>query len=499
MGTAGERKSRPMRRVLRTFFAHRGWLLVLLAAGGAIGAAASFLQERVYQGRLEVACAPESAPTRVVLPDNARLWQLVYSPDNLRVLSQQSANPVGALERINRSIKLAPLSEVSPGGSAVWSLDVEIPAKNPGAAKELLDRYSVQLDAQFRQRTLLARRSRGSLPMSPRSDRAVTSTRTEEPPSEPVDRDVVPAGFEPAAIGSAETPGSDDAASVELARDLGVSVDRLPFVLDQFAQSITRRSADLSEGEKRIEQWMRTLKRIESSQPLESLPPDLETWAPELVTMIEERQSLERERGQLSLQLKPAHPEYRALERGLLALQDRIVASKRELTARLQSEIQRTETEVKRLRDEIGRDRERLAHVQGRLGVAVPMEGMIPLASPTRVPVVPVPTKLEPVFEAGVPAAVPGVLDRPIGRVVVRAGVIEPAAVQPRTWRNITLGILAGLLVYLIAVVFRAGSDQRIHGIDDLESLSADLNVFGSIPRLRRVGPVAFENGRPLS
>jgi hypothetical protein len=49
-----------------------------------------------------------------------------------------------------------------------------------------------------------------------------------------------------------------------------------------------------------------------------------------------------------------------------------------------------------------------------------------------------------------------------------------------------------GLLIYALSSVIRAGSDQRIHAVDDLEGLDVSLNVFGSIPKVRSGSPVKF-------
>ncbi|MBY0586077.1 hypothetical protein K2X85_02810, partial [bacterium] len=85
-------------------------------------------------------------------------------------------------------------------------------------------------------------------------------------------------------------------------------------------------------------------------------------------------------------------------------------------------------------------------------------------------------------------------LDRPIGRVVVRPGVIDLDPIRPRTARNIAIGAALGLLAYALSSMVRAGSDQRIHAVDDLESLDLDINVFGSIPKVRSGSPVKFSS-----
>ena len=64
--------------------------------------------------------------------------------------------------------------------------------------------------------------------------------------------------------------------------------------------------------------------------------------------------------------------------------------------------------------------------------------------------------------------------------------------------RVVTTSNVVHAAVYLVMVFVRASADQRVHGIDDLESLAAELNVFGSIPRLRRAHPVGFSKGRSL-
>ena len=89
-------------------------------------------------------------------------------------------------------------------------------------------------------------------------------------------------------------------------------------------------------------------------------------------------------------------------------------------------------------------------------------------------------------------------LDRPIGRVVIRAGMVDASPIRPKTERNIISGLIGGLLAYLVMVFLWAGSDQRIHSVDDLEGLAVDLNVFGSLPKVKNGQPVSFTRGKAL-
>lgn len=478
MGMPAIRKPRRLRRFLRTFFAHRLWLAVLALAGGLIGAGFSYFQERTYRGQLELAAAPDGAPTRVLLPDNAKLWQLVHSDANLELLVKD-APPEGVkqLERVSRSIQLEPIS-TQPTGSSIWLMHVDIPASSASSAKEMLNRYGARLDSEFQQRTLLVSRSTG---------RGASHRRSHADSLAKVDSAVQPTG------------AVTDPQLVDLANELGVEPDRLPFVIDQFKDSIERRARDLAKRESDADQLVAAINRIESGSVAALFPAEIESQNPELQSLRSERDALLQQRARLATTLKSAHPELKAVDRRIGEVEEQLKASQSRIASKFEAEIQRVETDLKKKREQLSIDRERFAKVQKLVNIstqsstAPPSNGERPAS--TTPPPAPAPVAAPKPLPDDLPAAT---FDRPIGRVVIRTGMVDPFPVRPKTERNIMAGIFGGLMAYLVLVFLWAGSDQRIHSIDDLEGLSVDLNVFGSLPRTRSGHPVSFTSGKAL-
>lgn len=489
------RRSLRSRRVFRAFFAHRTWLLLLLLLGGGLGAAYSVSQERVYQGRLELASAVEGAPTRVLLPDHARLWQLVYSTSNLNLLTEENEESSSSFDRVNRSIRLSPVSEQSTG-SSVWSLDIEVPAPTVAAARERLDRYAARIDSEFRERILLVRRQR---PMAPVAVRRTNPDQASASRSPDVDGAVQRTAHSPEDDVDAEPssspllPTKSQSKEVEdLARELGVTVQRLPLMIDQFERSIDDRVTLLHEREGQIARTMETINKAESNPLAMMVPAEIESAHPELASLRARRQQLLAERARLATYLKPAHPEFQSLDRDLKDVEASLRQEQQGMLAGLRQDVHRWDTEVKSLRESIVSDRERLAVVSTMIGL--PEKRTRDLAS--KQSSVPEPTpRLEavaPLPAAPVVASATPMVDKPIGRVVVRPGVIDADPIRPKTARNVVIGAAIGLLVYTLSSVVRAGSDQRIHAVDDLEGIDVTVNVFGSIPKVRSGSPVKF-------
>jgi hypothetical protein len=139
---------------------------------------------------------------------------------------------------------------------------------------------------------------------------------------------------------------------------------------------------------------------------------------------------------------------------------------------------------LKRLRDELRGDRERLS-------------AMMPLAGGKRSSAARQPSVLDATSSPGLelralPEPTAADAERPIGRVVISGPLLDRGPVQPRTTRNVAIGVLLGLVTYVMASFFWAASDQRIHGVEDLHELNIDINVFGSVPRTGRRSPVIF-------
>lgn len=477
MGTPAIRKPRRLRRFLRTFFAHRLWLVVLALAGGLIGAGFSYFQERTYRGQLELAAAPDGAPTRVLLPDNAKLWQLVHSDANLELLVKD-APPEGVkqLERVSRSIQLEPIS-TQPTGSSIWLMHVDIPASSASSAKEMLNRYGARLDSEFQQRTLLVSRATG---------RGTTHRRSHVSSPTTVDSAVQP------------TAAVTDPQLIELANELGVEPDRLPFVIDQFKDSIERRARDLAKRESDADQLVAAINRIEAGSVAALFPAEIESQNPELQSLRGERDALLQQRTRLATTLKAAHPELKAVDRRIGEVEEQLKASQSRIASKFEAEIQRVETDLKKKREQLSVDRERFAKVQKLVNITAQNP-----STPSNADRPPSTTPSAPPVSVAAPKPLPDDLpaatfDRPIGRVVIRTGMVDPFPVRPKTERNIMAGIFGGLLAYLVLVFLWAGSDQRIHSIDDLEGLSVDLNVFGSLPRTRSGHPVSFTSGKAL-
>jgi hypothetical protein len=493
------KRSLRSRQFFRAFFAHRSWLLLLLLLGAGAGAALSLTQERVYLGRLELASAVEAAPTRVLLPDNARLWQLVYSAANLNLLTDGADDTSASFERVNRSIKLQPVSMQSTG-SSVWSLSIEIPAANVATARERLDRYAARIDSEFRERVLLVRRQRPITPVAVRRTSADhTASRTAI-----IDQAIAKTAHSPeesAATPDANSPPllptKDQNKEVKsLAEELGVSVEQLPLVIDQFETSIDDRVTQLHDRESRIARAMESINRAESNPLSASIRSDSEAAHPELVSLRTRRQQLLAERARLATYLKPAHPEFQSLDRDLKDVESTLRQAQQAAVDGLRQDVTRWDAEVKSLRESIVEDRERLATVRAMIGLpatipndrsraaSTPPASNAVLATPYAAPA--------PTETVNPPTSATG--DRPIGRVVVRPGVIDAEPLRPRTARNMLIGAAIGLLVYAFASVVRAGSDQRIHAVDDLESMDLKINVFGSIPKVRSGAPVKFSS-----
>ncbi|MBY0586140.1 hypothetical protein K2X85_03125, partial [bacterium] len=365
------RRSLRSRQFFRAFFAHRSWLLFLLLSGAGAGAAISYMQERVYLGRLELASAVEGAPTRVLLPDNARLWQLVYSASNLNLLTEGADETSAAFDRVNRSIQLAPVS-AQTAGSSVWSLQIEVPAPSVIAARERLDRYAARIDSEFRERVLLVRRQRPMMPVAVRrTDTDQTATRTPA-----VDSSVQRTAHAPDADATSSEadqapllPNKDqNKQAVSLAQELNVSVEQLPLVIDQFERSIEDRVEQLHDRESKIARAMETINQAEANPLAVNPPAEIEASYPEITSLRSRRQQLLSERGRLSAYLKPAHPEFQALDRDLKDVESALREAHQGVITVLRQNVARWDVEIKSLRESIVADRERLAAVSTLVG-----------------------------------------------------------------------------------------------------------------------------------
>ena len=108
----------------------------------------------------------------------------------------------------------------------------------------MLNRYAARLDSEFQQRTLLVSRSPNARKANHRQNHAATL--------------VIDSAIQPTAA------VSRDPQLVELAQDLGVEPERLPFVIDQFRGLIERRSNELASREAEADKLVSAINRIES-------------------------------------------------------------------------------------------------------------------------------------------------------------------------------------------------------------------------------------------
>jgi hypothetical protein len=415
----------------------------------------------------------------------------------LNLLTEGAEDSSSSFDRVNRSVRLSPVSQQS-SGSGVWSLDIEVPAPTVAAARERLDRYAARIDSEFRERVLLVRRQRPMAPVAVRRtnpDQASASRspdvddavkRTEFSPEDDVAVDIEPSS-------SPLLPTKNQSKEAEdLARELGVTVQRLPLVIDQFERSIDGRVSQLHEREVQIARTMETINKAESNPLAMVVPAEIESAHPELASLRSRRQQLLADRARLATYLKPAHPEFQSLDRDLKEVEASLRKEQQGMLAALRQDVHRWDAEVKSLRESIVADRERLAVVstmiglpEKRTGDLAPKQSPVSTLVPRMEPVAPLPTA--PAVASATPSP-----DKPIGRVVVRPGVIEADPIRPKTARNVAIGAAIGLLIYTLSSVVRAGSDQRIHAVDDLEGIDVAVNVFGSIPKVRSGSPVKF-------
>lgn len=484
---------RQFRRIVRTFFAYRRWLLVLWIAGAIAAVATSARQPTTYVGRLELASAADGSPTRAVLPDIVRLRQLAFNPENLNRLTSSENNAIreGSTDplaaKIAKTASLEPIS-TSPSGCSVWRLSVEIPARSHGEAQRRLEAFAKKIDLEFRENLVAVRRA-GHSPLRLAGEHvhpAVYQART--------------SGREDAAPKPADSTQSQAADSsgdplAELAKEFGVSIDELPAIADSIRAEFGRRAKEIEILEQKIDELVRHVHRIEAKEEPTEDAAQMEQDNSAFRSLCERRDTLNDLRSKLAMSLKPAHPDYQAVEGMIQEVEARLKSERSRLVELCRSKIRKLETRTRQLHTDVTRDRSRLdalADLSARTDSAAAAPSSIPSLpekesdAPRPMPSLPSgPSSTQPAEE----------IDRPIGRVVLPTPTVDVNPIRPRTSRNVGFALLGAFLAYAAFVVVRAGSDQRIHGTEDLEGFDVDVPIFGSIPSQRTGCLVRFARG----
>lgn len=474
----------------RTFFAHRRWLFALLAVGGGSAAVGSMTIPTTYLGRMELACSPDALPARVVLPDVVRLRQLVFDPENLSLLLDADVlSDMQGASSVESLAEAATLEPISPptAPSSVWRLRVEIPAPDRATAQRRLEQYADRINRDFRERIRLVRRGAPAeilasptfaeiLPVrfQPTDEKGAAPTLAEDPPTP----QSAPAELDPLA---------------ELASKFGVSVEQLPAVADSIRSELERRANELAARERRIDEWVDVVNGLESGDGHGSAS-TAERGSPAIRSLLERREELLARRSNLAGRLRPAHPDYQAVERSIQEVETRLALERKRLADEYRARIAGEEASTKQLRNALSQDRRRLDALEeaasgrrGRDEASAPSSfaASATVAPPETAPPLSGKTHLSTWEE-----------ERPIGRVVLPGASVDRRPIRPKTIRNTVVATACALLAYLAFVAVRAGSDPRVFGVDDLESLGIDLYVFGSIPASKRGVPVRLVHGR---
>jgi predicted nucleic acid-binding Zn-ribbon protein len=235
--------------------------------------------------------------------------------------------------------------------------------------------------------------------------------RTAHSPEDDVDIDTEPSS-------STLLPTKNQSKEAEdLARELGVTVERLPLVIDQFERSIDDRVAQLHDREGQIARAMESINKAESNPLAMIVPAEMESSRPELASLRARRQQLLTERARLATYLKPAHPEFQALDRDLKEAETSLRQEQQGMLTALRQDVHRWDAEVKSLRESIVADRERLAVVSKMIGLSEKRTGeWAPAPNPVTAPAL-VGETAAPLLSAPAVANSMSMPEKPIGRV----------------------------------------------------------------------------------
>lgn len=467
---SSQKRSRPLRRVVRTFFAHRFWLVAMVIGASLAAALVSMRQPKMFVGRMELASAANSTSSSVLLPDVVRLRQLVFNPENLAALVVTTpggeARDAKLISRIAKSVQLEPVSDPALG-SGVWRLRVEIPAADAATAAERLDRYAQSIDEEFRLRVRLAKKD---------------STASQDDPASWI----APVAHTQAAAGQTDETFADPLLEV-----VGNPEDVEPLAA-AIQADIDRACAELDRQSRELEALTAIVEQLDANPA--AVEKELEAEQPALRALRNERDRLLEQRARLAAYLRPAHPDYQAIDRRIQSAEDALAQERAKLRELYGQKRQQVQSAVEKRTAQLEEDRKRLAVVERPFRTEKAARNA-PANSETPRPLPEVPARA---LDANLAS-----LDRPVGRVVLPSPSVDPRPIQPMTARNVLLAAMAALAVYLLFVVVRAGADSRIHSMDDLEDLDVDLYAFGSIPTRRSGMPVrlraAAHLGEPRS
>lgn len=476
-------RRRTLREFVRVLFAHRPLIVSLVILGGML--AYPYGRTRTYQGNIELASAPLTVGSDR-LPTVMELRRLVLDRDVLSaVLSPREAQDRESVRDVEQSLRIEPIAPAEMVGPGIWNLSLSIPAHDDETAAEQLQAYVNRIQSKFEAMATSA---------APANDRTTSAPLNVEPVLRLV------ADEAPQRLQLPMKLAEDQAKWEEQVRALGLSPeDNLLAAIEE----TKKRIASLEEqNEIRRLEMQRASARLDALRqriPATEMLPSalLVEGSPVLVRLrntIRDMQAIRDEMakaGQDVSALDRQINDYaRRLDNGLSGLtraaQERLDAARAEDDAgqRSLAEVRQRLRELVDLRDqqvvlERRRDRQREIpqKVEPALAVNEPSIGTAPpVAGVAAMPVV---TSYWPLIAALKP-----------GRVLVAGPFVNADPIGPNIVRSVLFGSLLGLALASVIMLIRTIFDQRIHVQDDIDRLNLDIEVLGSIPRVKSRSPV---------
>lgn len=492
MSEKDRRAGRTVRELARVLFANARTLLLCLLIGGGLGLWKASTEQRTFRGKLDLAAGAPGPGAPFGLPDEVRLRQLVFEPQNLRLLIP--GEPTGGeevtedeLARVERSIVVSPVLSAAGDSRSVWQVVVEVPAETPALAHARLLAYADQLQKNFAAaRYLLAMGIPSSLheTMTPLLSHLNASS---DRPSASDDL------AENIAAHSAE---DEEKAFQKLSRKaaaIKVKLSALSSEIEASFDARRRLENQLHEWEEERLQALSIRGKLDSNPSTEWLLEEVGldfSNVRELAVMLE---SLRRKRLLLSTEVTEANPLIRRLDRAIAATKTGLEQSLESARASFDEKAAGHASRVDVLRARIERTQARLDQLQELRDEQMLWERRSLPAGRTQASL------------AADPSSTPstGLSEReveaeeseevlPAGRLLVAGPFVDPSPVRPRTARDVVLGCIAGMSFGILLVMLRTVSDQRIHVASDMDDLDLDLEVFGSIPRIKGEQPVRW-------
>lgn len=549
MPTSPDRNRRSARETVRRLFGHLRLIAALLVVGALIGFGQAYLQEKRFLGRLELATSGTPAASPARLPDIVQLRRLLLDPHNVEALlpgaedenGPPASNTAAALA-VRNTIDLEPIFSNTSSERVVWKMTTEIPAASPQAASAQLHHFAEQLQQSYdheRSAALAAVPWEGGLANGP--DVAPVAYWTTD------DGPTIPGAGPPPRAGE---PGSRDSleqqqAELEAeAQRLNVSLYGIRDALSQMRQQNESIALELRQVERDIQRRLNSLNRFETKGETTPLPADLEADYPELAAARKHYEDLRQQEGGAYARLTASHPLRKTFEKNVQEARQRLRNEQQEAMRHLRADVARLDQQAKQWRDAVTKNNQRIDQLLGlsarqesleqqrrrqseqelrrpdadarqsrQVEASPPVQSPVRpgptteqrpgSATPSAGPTTPEPRKLpETVTESGRRPATStesGPLSGRPAPLLVAGPFVDARPLRPRPLRDSILGGLAGLAVGLLLAYVRSGADQRIHTQADIAELSLGLEVFGSIPELKRgIPPVQFvERPRP--